>query len=315
MSMRIRTTALTALTVAALAAGTVLTAPAAGAAPKAAAPKFLSASQLPPHPTSSWTAGPVTEGLPEVLGLCVSTEGVLDYDYRHREFRTDLDTSAVQLTVVTGTAAQAKALAKHYDDLIRTCADRIEKSSPDIEAEGRDYGKLPVEEGARVRGLHTETSGRRRHRPAIGRAGRQDRDRRGLGTDGRLPERARGRLQEDHEHGRRQAVLTGRPPERAGAVLPPGGSEPAGRARSPSGLTPRSGTEPGSTSISDGDSPGPGQDPVRRGAEGEAVLLGLGRGAQQRRAALDGGRQASSTRRGAGRVRWLNQPSTTEPDG
>ncbi|MFJ2239714.1 hypothetical protein [Streptomyces sp. NPDC087859] len=157
MSMRIRTSALTALAVAAVAAGMVLTAPA-GAAPKAAVPKFLSASQLPPHPTSSWTAGPVTEGFPEELGFCVSTEGVLDYDYRHRTFRTDLDTGAVQLTVVTGTAAQAKALAKHYDDLIRTCADRIEKASPDIEAEGRDYGSLPVEEGAHVRGLHTETS-------------------------------------------------------------------------------------------------------------------------------------------------------------
>ncbi|MEV7885233.1 hypothetical protein ACWD3I_39975 [Streptomyces sp. NPDC002817] len=159
MSMRIRTSALTALAVAAVAAGTVLTAPSAGAAPKAAVPKFLSASQLPPHPTSSWTAGPVTEGFPEELGFCVSTEGVLDYDYRHRTFRTDLDTGAVQLTVVTGTAAQAKALAKHYDDLIRTCADRIEKASPDIEAESRDYGKLKVEEGAHVRGLHTETSG------------------------------------------------------------------------------------------------------------------------------------------------------------
>ncbi|MFE1027100.1 hypothetical protein ACFW5I_21460 [Streptomyces sp. NPDC058818] len=158
MSMPSRTSTLTALTVAALAAGTVLTAPAVGAAPKAAAPKFLSASQLPPHATSSWTAGPATDGFPEELGLCVSTEGVSAYDYRHREFRTDLDTSAVQLTVVTGTAAQAKALAKHYDDLIRTCADRIEESSPDVEAEGRDYGKLPVEEGARVRGLHTETS-------------------------------------------------------------------------------------------------------------------------------------------------------------
>ncbi|MFI6876219.1 hypothetical protein ACIBL6_22590 [Streptomyces sp. NPDC050400] len=157
-TLRIRTSACAALAVAALAAGTVLTAPAAGAAPRAATPTFLSASQLPPHPTSSWTAGPVTEGFPEALGTCVSTEGVLDYDYRHREFRTDLDTGAVQLTVVTDTAAHAKALAKHYDDLIRTCADRIEQSSPDVEAEGRDYGKLAVEEGARVRGLHTETS-------------------------------------------------------------------------------------------------------------------------------------------------------------
>ncbi|MEL3944686.1 MULTISPECIES: hypothetical protein [Streptomyces] len=159
MSLRIRTSACTALAVAALAAGTVLTAPAAGAAPKAAAPKFLSASQLPPHPSSSWTAGPVKDGFPEGLGTCVSTEGVPSFDYRHREFRTDLDTNAVQLTVVTGSAARAKALAKHYDDLIRTCADRIEQGSPDVEAEGRDYGKLPVEEGARVRGVHTESSG------------------------------------------------------------------------------------------------------------------------------------------------------------
>ncbi|NNN29430.1 hypothetical protein HLK59_03480 [Streptomyces sp. S3(2020)] len=158
MSMRIRMSALTALAVAALGAGTVLTAPVAGAVPKAAVPKFLSASQLPPHPSSSWTAGPVTEGFPEELGFCVSTEGVLDYDYRHRTFRTDLDATAVQLTVVTGTAGQAKALAKHYDDLIRTCAERAEAASPDVEAEGRDYGKLAVEEGARVRGVHTETS-------------------------------------------------------------------------------------------------------------------------------------------------------------
>jgi hypothetical protein len=158
MSMRLRAAALAALTTAALTAGTVLTAPAAGAAPKAAVPKFLSASQLPPHPSSPWTAGPVTEGFPEELGFCVSTEGVPSYDYRYRQFRTDLDTGAVQLTVVADTPALAKALAKHYDDLIRTCADRIEKADPDVEAEGRDYGKLPVEEGARVRGLHTETS-------------------------------------------------------------------------------------------------------------------------------------------------------------
>ncbi|MDX2603746.1 hypothetical protein PV379_12720 [Streptomyces caniscabiei] len=159
MSLRMRTSAFTALAVAALAAGTVLAAPAAGAAPKAAAPTFLSASQLPPHPTSSWTAGPVTEGFPEALGLCVSTEGVPSYEYRHREFRTDVDTDAVQLTVVADTAALAKALAKHYDDLIRTCADRIEAASPDVDAEGRDYGTLQVEEGAHVRGLNTETSG------------------------------------------------------------------------------------------------------------------------------------------------------------
>ncbi|MGV9988497.1 hypothetical protein [Streptomyces olivaceus] len=158
MSMRIRTGAVSALAVTALTGGAFLTAPAAAAAPKTPAPALLSASQLPPHPTSSWTAGPVTQGYPAELDLCVHTEGVPSYDYRHRIFRTDLDTAAVQMAVVADTAAHAKALAKHYDDLIRTCADRIEQASPDTTVEGRDYGTLPVEEGARVRGLHTETS-------------------------------------------------------------------------------------------------------------------------------------------------------------
>ncbi|WP_030900227.1 MULTISPECIES: hypothetical protein [unclassified Streptomyces] len=157
MPMRTRAGALTALTTAALAAGTLLTAPA-GAAPPAASPKFLSASELPPHPSSAWTAGPVTDGFPGELGSCLGAEGLPGYDYRHRQFRTDLDTGAVQVTVVTGSAAQAKALAARLDDEIRTCADRLEESYPDVEAEGRDYGTLPVEEGARVRGLHTETS-------------------------------------------------------------------------------------------------------------------------------------------------------------
>ena len=156
--MRIRTSALTAFVIGALAAGSVLMAPTADATPKVAAPKFLAASELPRHPSSPWTAGPVTEGFPEALGGCVSTEGVPSYDYRHREFRTDVDTGAVQLTVVTSSATLAKALAKQYDDLIRTCAARIEQTSPDVKAESRDYGTLSVEEGAHVRGLHTETS-------------------------------------------------------------------------------------------------------------------------------------------------------------
>ncbi|ULR55643.1 hypothetical protein [Streptomyces deccanensis] len=159
MSMRIRTSALTALAVVALAAGSVLTAPAAGAASKAAAPKFLSASQLPPHASSAWTAGPVKEGVPASLDLCFHTENVADYVYRHREFRTDVDTNAVQLTVVASTPALAKGLAKHYDDLFRICADRLEAGSPDVDTEGRDYGTLPVEEGAHVRGVNVETSG------------------------------------------------------------------------------------------------------------------------------------------------------------
>lgn len=156
MAMRTRAAALATLTVAALAAGTALTAPAA-AVHKSAEPAFLSASELPPHPSSDWAAGPVTDGFPEQLSYCLG-EGVPAYDYRHRLFYTDLDTNAVQVTVVTGSAAKGRALAAELDRQLRTCADRLERTYPDIEAEGRYYGKLPVEEGATVRGLHTETS-------------------------------------------------------------------------------------------------------------------------------------------------------------
>ncbi|MFE9922583.1 hypothetical protein ACFYQA_13615 [Streptomyces sp. NPDC005774] len=165
MSMRIRAAALSAITVLTLAAVTSLTGPA-GAAPatdavpkaKAAAPKFLAASQLPPHPSSAWTAGPVTDGFPIELAHCLGEDGIPAYDYRHRVFHTELDTGAVQATIVTGSAAKGKALAALINKRIRSCADRIERSDPEIEAEGRYYGSLPVEEGAQVHGLHTNAS-------------------------------------------------------------------------------------------------------------------------------------------------------------
>lgn len=157
MPMRTRTGALAALTVAVVAAGTALTAPAGAAPAKKPAPRFLSASQLPSHPASTWTAGPVTDGFPAELAYCLG-EGVPAHDYRHRVFHTDLDTSAVQVTAVTGSAAKGKALAAAIGKRIRTCADRIERSHPETEAQGRYYGSVPVEEGAKVYGLHTETS-------------------------------------------------------------------------------------------------------------------------------------------------------------
>ncbi|MEU9331571.1 hypothetical protein AB0D49_00210 [Streptomyces sp. NPDC048290] len=147
-------TALTALTVAAATAATVLAAPA-GAASRA--PAFLSASQLPPHPFSAWTAGKVTGGVPDELRLCLD-EVFPGYDSRYRPFRTDVDASARQLTIVTGTAAKAKALADRMNKEIRGCARRIEAADPEIEASYRGYGSLAVEEGARVHGLHTEAS-------------------------------------------------------------------------------------------------------------------------------------------------------------
>ncbi len=120
-------------------------------------PKFLSAAELPPHPSSAWTADRVKDGVPEELQFCLGA-ALPGYDSRYRQFRTDLDASARQLTIVVGSDAKAKALATRLNKEIRSCATRIEQSDPEIEAEYKDYGKLAVEEGAHVHGLHTETS-------------------------------------------------------------------------------------------------------------------------------------------------------------
>lgn len=155
--MRTALSVLTAL--AAAAAGVALAAPA-GATAKASAPArpaFLSAAELPPHPSSAWTADKVKDGVPDELRFCLDA-ALPGYDSRYRAFRTDLDTSARQLTIVVASDAKAKALAARLNKEIRSCPTRIEQSDPEIEAELRDYGTLPVEEGAHVYGLHTETS-------------------------------------------------------------------------------------------------------------------------------------------------------------
>lgn len=156
MSKRTRAGAVVALSVAGL-AGAALTVPAGAATGAASAPRFLSASELPQHPSYTWTAGRVTDGVPDEMRFCLE-EALLAYDSRYRPFRTDLDTSARQLTIVVGTAAKAKALASSLNKEFKSCAGRIEAADPEVEAAYKSYGSLPVEEGARVHGLHTETS-------------------------------------------------------------------------------------------------------------------------------------------------------------
>ncbi|MFF3349783.1 hypothetical protein [Streptomyces sp. NPDC002779] len=156
MPKRTRAGAITVLAVAGLTVGAALTVPAGAASKTASAPRFLSASQLPPHPSATWTAGKVTDGVPDEMRFCLE-EALLAYDSRYRPFHTDLDTSARQLTIVVGTAAKAKALASSLNKEFKACAERIE-ADPEIEATYKSYGSLPVEEGARVHGLHTETT-------------------------------------------------------------------------------------------------------------------------------------------------------------
>ncbi|MDX3311345.1 hypothetical protein ACWGH3_28945 [Streptomyces sp. NPDC054884] len=151
-------TGLAALSAAGLVLGAVFAAPAGAAAPKP--PGFLSAADLPPHPSSTWTAGRITAG--------VSPEGELDRclgaalgDGRnswYRDFRTDLDASARQVSVKHATVSAAKGRYARINKDIKSCPVRIERADPEVEAALKDYGKLNVEEGARVYGLHTSTS-------------------------------------------------------------------------------------------------------------------------------------------------------------
>ncbi|MFI5796564.1 hypothetical protein [Streptomyces sp. NPDC051677] len=171
MPRRIRAaslTGLTALTAAGLALGTLLAVPA-GAAPASAAPAgagapqppgFLSAADLPPHPSSAWTAGEIIAGAsPDTeADPCLGTALGDGRDSWYRDFRTDLDTSARQVSVELSSVSAAKRRFSSVNEHIKSCAARIEQADPEVTAKLKDYGKLNVEEGAHVYGLHTETS-------------------------------------------------------------------------------------------------------------------------------------------------------------
>ena len=155
MPKRTRAGALLAIAVTGL---TVALAGPAAAAPKA--PGFLAAADLPPHPSSSWTAGKVTAGVPEDTDWDTCLRALPGHESAwHRDFRTDLDTNARQITVVLPDTRAAKQLTSWLNKDMKSCAARIEQQDPDTEATGKDYGKLAVEEGAHVYGVHTETSG------------------------------------------------------------------------------------------------------------------------------------------------------------
>ncbi|WP_037681815.1 hypothetical protein [Streptomyces griseus] len=157
MPKRTRAGALTALAAAGLVAGTALAAPA-GAATRA--PGFLSAKDLPPHATSSWTAGPVTAGVPEEVeaDTCLSMALGGGRDTWYRAFRNDLDTTARQVSVELPSVRAAKGRVARVNQDIASCPQRAEEADPEIEVTLKDYGTLPVEEGAQLYGLHTETS-------------------------------------------------------------------------------------------------------------------------------------------------------------
>ncbi len=143
---------------AAVAAATVMALTAAGTAQAApaptAAPRFLSTEELPSHPFSPWYAGEVTEGLPEFPVFCLE-DALPSEGARHRQFGTEYDTWAVQVTVRAGSTGAARKLATAAEASVRDCAADYLEEHPEGFAEWRDHGRVAVEEGAHVHGVHT----------------------------------------------------------------------------------------------------------------------------------------------------------------
>ncbi|MFC8145793.1 hypothetical protein ACFUKV_29265 [Streptomyces paradoxus] len=145
-------------TVAALAAvaGVAATAVPAVAAPASDTPRFLEPADLPPHPTSPWYAGPVTAGQPDPLPMCVGD--ALPSITTHRDYWTEYDTSAQQITVVERSEQRAKDFAALLRKDLAGCAKKLMQQDPDITATQKYYGRLNVEEGADVYGIHTASA-------------------------------------------------------------------------------------------------------------------------------------------------------------
>ncbi|WP_330329840.1 hypothetical protein OHS33_08945 [Streptomyces sp. NBC_00536] len=139
-----------ALTASAAASASAATAP----APTAPAPGFLTSRDMPPHPTSPWTQGKVTQGLPDPAPFCLEA-ALPAAGSAHRAFGTDLDTSAVQVSVRTASDAAAERLAAALEREVAACAADWRRANPGGTASWQDYGTLPVEEGAHVYGVHT----------------------------------------------------------------------------------------------------------------------------------------------------------------
>ncbi|GGR87777.1 hypothetical protein GCM10010252_28200 [Streptomyces aureoverticillatus] len=130
-----------------------------GTVPAAAAdgtPRFLAPSELPPHASSDWYAGPVTAGQPDPLPMCGGE--ALPSISVHRAYRTDLDTGALQVTVVERSEQRAKDFAELVRKDLAGCAKKVMQQNPDITAAQKSYGKVNAEEGAYVYGVHTEAT-------------------------------------------------------------------------------------------------------------------------------------------------------------
>ncbi|MFP8886624.1 hypothetical protein [Streptomyces mangrovi] len=156
MSIRTRSNRLATAVTAVAAAAVALTAPGTAQAEpvRTGTPAFLSPGQLPPNPFSPWYAGEVAPGLPELPVFCLE-DALPERGSWHRRFHTELDTGAVQVTVRTSGVGAARRLAAEAEASVRDCAADFRERHPGASARWKDYGRVDVEEGAHVYGVHT----------------------------------------------------------------------------------------------------------------------------------------------------------------
>ncbi|MBW5486178.1 hypothetical protein [Streptomyces bambusae] len=148
-----RTGTLLSAVLAAAAALTLTASATATAGTAAAAPGFLRGTDLPPHPSSPWYEGQVAKGLPELPVFCL--EGVPAGGSWHRQFGTEFDTGALQVSWRTASAGAAAKLAASLERKVAACAADWLRVHPGGTASWQDHGPLAVEEGAHVYGVHT----------------------------------------------------------------------------------------------------------------------------------------------------------------
>lgn len=120
-------------------------------------PGFLEAEDLPPHSSSDWHAGDITKGLPDIVPFCTGDTELPTEGASHRTFRTDLDTSAKQVSFVTDGAETAKQLAAELRESTANCAADWLRDNPGGTASWRDLGNQDVGDGAHSYGVYIES--------------------------------------------------------------------------------------------------------------------------------------------------------------
>ncbi|WP_234332103.1 hypothetical protein [Streptomyces sp. NRRL S-87] len=118
------------------------------------APGFLTGRDLPPHPSSPWYTGRVTRGIPDPVPFCLD-RALPATGVWHRTFGTEYDTGAVQVSVRAASGTSAARLAAALEREVAACAADWLRKTPGGTASWQDYGKVAVEEGAHVYGVHT----------------------------------------------------------------------------------------------------------------------------------------------------------------